>query len=119
MVMTGMEKLQNCQCLRPEPVQLYALENVRDDLEDDPLPLVNQLFLTLGCDLLVDAFLPTEDLDHANDVHDLSHNLNTRVRLQKKKTVMRKLRRGERRSVTHDFHLFFLDALHFGSDPSW
>ena len=46
--MTGMEKLRNCQCLHLEPVPLYRLENVRDDLEDDPLPLVCQLFLTLG-----------------------------------------------------------------------
>jgi hypothetical protein len=83
MVMTGMEKLQNYQYHHSESVQLYTLENVRDDLEDDPLPLVCQFFLTLNCDLLVHAFLPTKDLDHANDVHDLRHNLNTRVRLQK------------------------------------
>jgi len=83
MVMTGMEKLQNLKCHHPGPVQLYALENIRDDLEDNLLPLVTQFFLTLACDLLVDAFFPAEDLDHADNVHDLSHNLNTGVRLQK------------------------------------
>ena len=82
MVMTGMEKLQNRQCLHPERVPQYTLENVRDDLEDDPLPLVNQFFLTLGRDLAVDVFLPTKDLDHPNHIHDLSHDLNTRVRLK-------------------------------------
>ena len=89
MVMTGMEKLQNCKRRHPEPTQLYALENVGDDLENDPLPLVNQFFLTLVCDLLVDALFPTEHLDHADDVHDLGHNLNTPVRLHKKYTVIR------------------------------
>ena len=90
MVMTGMEKLQNCKSHCPlEPVNLYALENVGDDLENDPLPLVNQFFLTLVCDLLVDALFPAEHLDHADDVHDLGHSLNTPVRLQKKNSVMR------------------------------
>jgi len=94
MVTTGMEKLQNCKCHRPELVQLYALENVRDDLENYPLPLVNQFFLTLVRDLLVNAFFPTEDLDHADNVHDLGHNLNTCIRLQNKKyTIMRQLRK--------------------------
>ena len=65
-------------------LQLHALENVRDDLEYDPLPLIGQFFFTFACDLLVDPFLPTKDLDHANDVHDLGHNLDTRVRLRKK-----------------------------------
>ena len=89
MVMTGMEKLQNCKRSHPELTQLYALENVGDDLENDPLPLVNQFFLTLVCDLLVDALFPAEHLDHADDVHDLGHSLNTPVRLQKKNSVMR------------------------------
>ena len=81
MVMTGMEKLPICQCHHQELVQLHTLENVRDDLEHDTLPLVGQLFLTLTCNLLVNPFLPAEDLDHPNDVHNLSHHLNTRVRL--------------------------------------
>lgn len=88
MVITGIEKLQNFQNHHLQPVKLHVLENVGDDLEDNPLPLVGQLFLTLGCDLLVDTFLPTESLDHTNDVHDLSYNLNTCIRLQEK-TEMR------------------------------
>ena len=82
--MIGMEKLQPCKYRYPEPVQLYVLENVRDDLEDNPLLLVGQFFLTFVRDLLVDTFLPTEDFDHADDIHNFCHNLNTCVRLWKK-----------------------------------
>ena len=84
MVMTGMEKLQDFKCYHPGPVQLYALENVGNDLEDNLLPLVGQFFLTLACDLLVDTVFPAENLDHADNVHDFGYNLNTGVRLQKK-----------------------------------
>ena len=79
-----MEKLPICQYHHLGLLQLHALENVRDDLEYDPLPLISQFFLALACNLLVNAFLPTKDFDHANDVHDLGHNLDTRVRLRKK-----------------------------------
>ena len=54
-----MEKLPICQCHHLEPVQLHALGNVRDDLEDDSPPLTGQLLLTLACDLLADPLLPT------------------------------------------------------------
>lgn len=82
-MITGMEKLLTCQCHHLEPVQLHILENIRDDLEYNPLPLVGQFFFTFACDLLVDPFLPTEDLDHPNDIHDFRHSLNTCIRLQK------------------------------------
>jgi len=116
MVMTGMEKLQNFQYPHPEPVRPHTLENVRDDLEDDPLPLVCQFFLTLCRDLLVDVFLPTEDLDHANDVHDLSYNLNTRVRLQKNEIELCEVNK-EARPTIFIFSVWtscILEAIHPG-----
>lgn len=84
MVMTGIEKLSGCQYDCSKPVQLYALENVRNDFENYPLLLISQLFLSFSCDLFLDALLPTEKLDHANDIHDLSNNLHASIRLQEK-----------------------------------
>lgn len=116
--MIGMEKLQPCEHRYPEPVQLYVLENVRDDLEDNPLLLVGQFFLTFVRDLLVDTFLPTEDFDHADDIHNLCHDLNTCVRLWEKGRNEKELHKADG-ALTHNLHLFPLNALHFGSDPPW
>ena len=81
-MMTGMEKLRSRQHRHPKPVGLHVLENICDDLENYSLLLISQLFLPFGCDLLIDTFLPTKELDHADDVHDLGNNLNPRVCLQ-------------------------------------
>jgi hypothetical protein len=43
--------------------------------------LVTQFFLSLRCDLLVHALLPTKDLNHPDYVRDLGNALNTRIRL--------------------------------------
>lgn len=80
--MTGMAKLQGYECRFQNPAQLHPLENVRDGLENYILPLISQLFLSFSRDLFVDVVLPTKDLDHANDVHGLSDDLNPRIRLQ-------------------------------------
>ena len=97
---------------------LYVLEDVRNDLEDDFLPLISQFFLTFGRDLVVDVFLPTEDLDHANDVHDFSYNLNARIRLQENlnETGSHKVN-GEARLTVFIFSVWMsciLEAIHPG-----
>ena len=111
----GMEKLPICRYHHLELAQLYVLENIRDDPEYNPLPLVGQSFFTFACDLLIDPFLPTEDLDHLNDIHDLHHSLDARIRLRKNKNETSRVVRGEAWLTIFIFFLWtscILEAIH-------
>lgn len=62
-----------------EPHRKISAPNLLDhpiqDFEEEAFLLIIQLFLTLLRNLLVHFLLPTEELDHTDDVHDLSDDL--------------------------------------------
>ena len=79
MVMTGIVKLG--QKVSDESHRKASAPNPPDhpieDFKEEALLLIVQLFLTLLRDLLVHFLLPTEELDHTDDVHDFSDYLHT------------------------------------------
>ena len=82
-MMSGVEKLKKFRRHHQEPVQRYV-----------------RMVETISSM----SFLPTEDLDRTNDIHNLGDNLNTRLRLRGNRSEA--VARGEWRNLTHKFSSF-------------
>ena len=77
MVMTGMVKL--LQKVSGESHRKASAPNSLDhsieNFEEEAFLLIVQLFFTFLRDLLVHFLLPTKELDHTDDIHDLGDYL--------------------------------------------